>query len=270
MARPLPIVVLIRTPVSTRHHASLIIAGEVVITRGASFQLAKQRHDSFQSFQAFQAFQSASHIKRPTRQAGSLPHVKEMPLSQEGTFRRRRLPHWDVPGVPVFITACLAGSISSVGLSRIRRYRDELENRARPVAMQEVEWAYHKEKLMFRKVDDLLDYHSSARHLDDERQARIVRDAFLHFADERYKLLAFVVMPSHHHWVFLPDEDWARTAVLRAKESGHRKQTPREIISHAIQSYTGTMCNRIRARKEPIGSKRLLIIGCAIKRSCRS
>ena len=36
--------------------------------------------------------------------------------------------------------------------------------------------------------------------------AEIVRNAFLHFADERYHLLAFVVMPSLHHWLFLPLE----------------------------------------------------------------
>ena len=40
-------------------------------------------------------------------------------------FRRRHLPHWDVPGATYFVTACLADSIPAQGLLSIR----ELEAR---------------------------------------------------------------------------------------------------------------------------------------------
>ena len=53
-------------------------------------------------------------------------------------------------------------------------------------------------------------------------------------------------MPSHHHWLFLPDESWAIDAVRMATANGRQEKTPREIISHSIQSYTATMCNRVR------------------------
>jgi REP element-mobilizing transposase RayT len=161
-------------------------------------------------------------------------------------FRRRRLPHQDVDGHPIFITACLHGSLSSMGLSRIEKYREELEGRPKPDGMSIADWDYHKQKLLFAFTDKLLDCESPVRHLQDERQAEIVRDAFLHFADERYKLLAFVVMPSHHHWLFLPDEAWAIEAVQAAKRQSGKLKSPREIISHSIQSYTATMCNRVR------------------------
>ena len=164
----------------------------------------------------------------------------------DGIFRRRHLPHWDVEGKPIFVTACLEGSISAAGLSRIRRYRDELEQRPRPPQLSEYEWERKKHKLVFRLVDELLDHQSPVRHLEDERQAKIIQDAFLHFANERYALLAFVVMPSHHHWLFLPDEEWSRSAVERSLAKGAKRRTPREMISHSIQSYTSTMCNRIR------------------------
>ena len=36
-----------------------------------------------------------------------------------GVFRRRNLPHWDVPGHPVFITGCLRGSLSLKDLKQI-------------------------------------------------------------------------------------------------------------------------------------------------------
>ncbi|HEY6565527.1 MAG TPA: hypothetical protein VIY86_13645 [Pirellulaceae bacterium] len=169
-------------------------------------------------------------------------------MNEMGIFRRRHLPHWDVEGHPCFITACLDGSLSAVGLDRIRQYRGELEARTKPNQMSENEWEHHKHKLLFALVDDLLDHQSPVQHLADERQAEMVQNSFLHFAGERYKLFAFVVMPSHHHWLFLPDEAWSLEAVRRSRQPDGRLRTPREIISHSIQSYTGTMCNRIRGK----------------------
>ena len=166
-------------------------------------------------------------------------------MSDDGIFRRRHLPHWDVEGHPFFITGCLKGSIPAAGLSRMRRYQSELDDRPRPKDMSESEWETRKQKLLFAFVDELLDRQSPVEHLRDDRQAEIVQNALLHFAGERYTLLAFVVMPSHHHWLFLPDETWAVEAVQRSIRAGRRK-TPREIISHSIQSYTATMCNRVR------------------------
>jgi REP element-mobilizing transposase RayT len=161
-------------------------------------------------------------------------------------FRRRRLPHQDVEGHPVFITACLDGSLPASGLSRINKYREAIESRPRPQDMTEPEWDHHRHKLLFGFVDQLLDGESPVYHLKDERQSAIVQNAFLHFANERYRLFAFVVMPSHHHWLFLPDEAWSAAAVARARAKNSQQRTPREIISHSIQSYTATMCNRVR------------------------
>ncbi|QDU29106.1 hypothetical protein ETAA8_42130 [Anatilimnocola aggregata] len=168
----------------------------------------------------------------------------------DGLFRRRHLPHWDVDGKPIFITACLEGSISASGLTQIERYRTELEARPCPEEMSPTEWKHYKLKLLFVLIDDLLDNHSAARHLADDRQAQIVQNAFLHFANIRYALLAFVVMPSHHHWLFWPDEKWSLSAVEQTRKNGSPR-TPREIISHSIQSYTATMCNRVRGATGP-------------------
>jgi len=171
-------------------------------------------------------------------------------MSHDGYFRRRHLPHWDVEGKPIFITACLEGSISAAGLQSIERYRLELEERPRPEQMLPADWKHHKLKLVFAFIDDLLDNQSAAKHLADERQAQIVQDAFLHFAATRYALLAFVVMPSHHHWLFWPDEKWAIAAAEESRKAGSPR-TPREIISHSVQSYTATMCNRVRSTTGP-------------------
>jgi REP element-mobilizing transposase RayT len=157
---------------------------------------------------------------------------------------RRKLPHVDVQGKPTFITACLAGSLSAAGLQKIRSYRDDLNSRRQPEGTTAQDWETKKQKLLFKQVDMLLDGEPAVTHLENDRLAKIVNDAFLHFADQRYCLFAFVVMPSHHHWVFLPKEQWvSEIAIQQANQ--RRRKTPREIISHSIQSYTATHCNRI-------------------------
>jgi len=163
-----------------------------------------------------------------------------------GTFRRRHLPHWDVDNKPIFIMACLDGSISSRGMKRIRDYRTELDSRPQPSQFDETQWEHVKNKMAFKLMDELLDFKSPVQHLRDAKQAQIVQDAFLHFSIERYCLLAFVVMPSHHHWLFQPKESWSIQAAVGEKRMGLNARTPREIISHSIQSYTASKCNIIR------------------------
>ena len=165
-------------------------------------------------------------------------------MTDEWIFRRRNLPHVDVDGKPIFITACLDGSLSAAGLQQIRMYREELNSRPAPENMTPQDWELKKHKLTFKLVDSLLDGDPPVVHLKDDRLAKIVQDAFLHFADERYRLYEFVVMPSHHHWVFLPDEEWTSELIVKQVDKAHRK-TPREVISHSIQSYTATQCNQI-------------------------
>ena len=165
-------------------------------------------------------------------------------MNENAIFRRRKLPHVDVEGKPTFITACLKGSLAAAGLKSIRDYRESLDARALPNGMSVADWEMNKQKLVFKRVDSLLDGKCPVDHLRDDRLAEIVQNAFLRFAGNRYRLYAFVVMPSHHHWVFLPEKKWSDEMSVR--ESGkERRKTPREVISHSVQSYTGTMCNRV-------------------------
>ena len=165
-------------------------------------------------------------------------------MSEDGVIRRRNLPHIDVAGKPFFITACLQGSISAKGLKRIRSYRDELAKRPRPEKYDQSQWKTIQQKLTFKLVDSILDGESPVTHLRDDRLAQVVEDAFFHFADQRYRLLAFVVMPSHHHWIFLPIENW-ETTLMSKERSKQNPRTPREVISHSVQSFSGTQCNRL-------------------------
>jgi hypothetical protein len=175
-------------------------------------------------------------------------------MTNNAIVRRRNLPHVDVDGKPYFITACLHGGINAAGLKRIKTYREDLAQRVKPEKYDDLQWKRIQDKLVFKLVDSILDGEPSANYLSDERLAEVVQNAFLHFADQRYQLFAFVVMPSHHHWVFLPLEEWGTELAMtaNAKPAGKNKQrTPREVISHSIQSFTGTRCNQLLNRSGP-------------------
>ncbi len=164
-------------------------------------------------------------------------------MAAEEVIRRRDLPHWDVPHAAYFITGCLEGSLPAQGLLDVNDYRAELKRRPRPEHKSEQEWAVEQWKRGFARVERWLDREPAVRHLEDPRLARIVADTFYHFAGQRYDLLAFVVMPSHYHWVFQPREEWI------AQRQKTEKRTPREAIIHSANLYSARQCNRVLNRK---------------------
>ena len=161
-------------------------------------------------------------------------------MSLEPLFRKRRLPHWDVPGATYFVTACLAGSIPAKGALSLESYRRSLDERPRPGDLTEPEWETQKHKLIFARFDRLIDMDPAVRHLADARLANEVRYSLYHFASERYDVYAYVVMPSHLHWVFRPREAWV--ASFNPDRQGRR---PRERIMHTLKLRTSRACNGI-------------------------
>ncbi len=155
-------------------------------------------------------------------------------------FRRRRLPHWDVPGATYFVTACLDGSIPAQGLLEIAEYRKSLEQRPRPDTMSEEDWQHHRSKLVFRLMDEWMDDRPAVRHLEQPALAEIVTNALRHFDGDRYELNAFVVMPSHFHWVFRPLERWVESLGVDAD-----RRTPRERIMQSVKRFAANQCNQL-------------------------
>jgi type I restriction enzyme R subunit len=164
-------------------------------------------------------------------------------MSLEGIFRRRRLPHWDVAEATYFITTCLAGSIPAAGLKGLNDYRLELDARPRPAGVGETEWEIRKHKLIFARLDQLLDEQPAVRWLEDVRLAREVCSNLRHFAGDRYDLLAFVVMPSHFHWLIRPTNRYCNEI---AKEGDRR--APRERIMQSVKGYAARQCNLLLGR----------------------
>jgi type I restriction enzyme R subunit len=153
-------------------------------------------------------------------------------------IRRRHLPHWDVPNAMYFVTTCLEGSIPAQGLLELTRFRAELRRRPKPAHLTEEEWGSHRWKLNFACLEEWLDRQPARRVLEEPALAQAVVDSMYHFAGERYDLFAYVVMPSHLHWLFQPLSAWVETDT-------DPYRTPRERITYSLNRFTGTRCNRL-------------------------
>ena len=161
-----------------------------------------------------------------------------------GTFRRRRLPHSDVPGATYFVTTCLEGSIPALGLQDLDEYQHRLESEARPSKITPADWELQKHKRIFRRWDEWLDGRPAVRHLEKAELASSVQRSVYHFAKTRYHVVAYVVMPSHLHWVFRPTAAWCEE-VARIEAQRPTPRMPREIIMHGLKSFTAHECNAL-------------------------
>jgi len=153
-------------------------------------------------------------------------------------FRRRDLPHWDVPGATDFVTSCLEGSIPAQGLLDIASFEKTLRQRSRPIGMKPADGATHSWKQGFARIDFWLDRQPAVPHLEQPKLAKIVRDSLLHFDGQRYDLLSYVVMPRYFHWVFKPRDEWVNS--LKGEQS------PRQRIMQSVKRYTALECNHAR------------------------
>src|SRR5436305_6878626 len=78
------------------------------------------------------------------------------------------------------------------------------------------------------RIDAYLDQGCGACHLSDPRIASLVQNALLHFDGERYRLMAWVLMPNHIH-------------LLAAPCYAHSLSN----IMHSLKSYTAQEANNI-------------------------
>ncbi len=103
-----------------------------------------------------------------------------------GWFSRGYLPHFDRRYVKQMITFRLADSLPQAKLERL----DE-ELKSLGVSERDLEKR--------RRIEEWMDAGHGSCLLREPQNARIVEQAFFHFDGQRYRLLAWVVMPNHVH-----------------------------------------------------------------------
>jgi putative DNA methylase len=159
-------------------------------------------------------------MKRDIRQLIRDKRAWTEPLSsyeQQRGFRgwrsRGYLPHFDAPGTRQMITYRLADAMPA---SRRQEWlgllssEDERERRI--------------------KIEAYLDAGHGECHLRQPQIAALVQENLLYFDGDRYRLLAWAVMPNHVH------------ALIETS------QTPLAEILHGWKSYTGKAANRLLKR----------------------
>jgi len=107
----------------------------------------------------------------------SLP--KDSP--HKGWYSRGYLPHIDRPGLIQGITFRLADSLPPGFLKSLKI---------------DLAFAPGPDSETRERIEACLDAGHGSCSLRDARVARVVEEAFLHFDGERYRLLAWVVMPN--------------------------------------------------------------------------
>jgi len=148
-------------------------------------------------------------------QASRLPFL-------EDTWRSRDyLPHIDSPGLIQSITFRLADSLPQGVLDRWSAELADKSEADRQTAREQ-------------RIAQWLDQGHGACHLQDRRIAELVEDALLHFDGERYRLLAWCIMPNHVH-------------VLIETVPGHGLDS----VLHSWKSFTAKEANRLLERTGP-------------------
>jgi putative DNA methylase len=149
-----------------------------------------------------------SYRGRPARpffgageELGQRPAVQEgqaLTKSHAGWRSRGYLPHFDSPEIVQHIVFRLADALSPATKAELRSLPPAERN---------------------TRVLDALRQGHGARLLSDPAIAGIVEDALLHFDGERYRLLAWCIMPSHVHVLLEQVEGFALSTVVQSWKS---------------------------------------------------
>ena len=99
-------------------------------------------------------------------------------------YSRGYLPHFDYPDILQGITFHLDDSLPAVVVERMKRKAKQ---------------SPHPERELRTAVQRYLDAGHGACYLKEPALARTVEHALLHFDGQRYRLLAWVIMPNHVH-----------------------------------------------------------------------
>lgn len=127
--------------------------------------------------------------------------MNELP-TPKGWHSRGYLPHFDGGEILQFITLHLGDALPhAVWL----RWKAELAHEEKEIAERELR----------RRSERYLDQGYGACHLRKPGIAKMVQKALLHFDADRYKLLAWVVMPNHLHFMLKPINSHSLSDILK-------------------------------------------------------
>ncbi|MGI8431047.1 MAG: class I tRNA ligase family protein, partial [Chthoniobacterales bacterium] len=148
----------------------------------------------------------------------------------EVEITRRRLPHWQQEDATYFVTFRLADAIPADKLVGLE------EERERWLSAHPEPWSAPDKRDYYERfsvpIERWLDAGYGSCLLREPGAARVVADALKHFANERYELGAWVVMPNHVHALVTPKPGHDLSGIL-----------------HSWKRFSAREINRVRGKE---------------------
>jgi len=197
--------------------AAVLIPCRAAVAQASSLPVSHPAHQCHQS---------------RTCRARHFPQI-EMPTAMLSGFHSRGyLPHLETEGSTYFVTFRLAGTLPREVIASLKTRRDDLLRRAADEPETSGECRSARLFAWYAaEVDSLLDRTTDALWLRHPAVASLVAGALRHFEGRRYRLHAWVIMPSHVHAVVQP---------LGTESLG--------AILHSWKSFSGNGANRLLGR----------------------
>lgn len=137
------------------------------------------------------------------------------PRSQLATYIRN-LPHWRQLGASYFITFHLADSLPQAQLAQAKILRQQRDGVfSDPHASKHGSLSLEIQ----RKTEKWLDAGYGSCLLSRPKVLGATAAALTHFHDERYHLIAYVIMPNHCHVALQPRGDATLESILQSRKS---------------------------------------------------
>jgi leucyl-tRNA synthetase len=207
------------------------IADYVVMGYGTGAIMAVPAHDDRDFEFATKFHLPIIEVVQPDRSLGFQPKTNtgSQPAISDGTIKRHdgtHLPPWTQDHATYSVCFRLADSLPRQALVEIREELDQLSKKSgQPLSEAEQQKLNH---LQSEKIGRFLDAGHGSCHLNHPAIAEMVLGALKHFDGERYKLLAWAIMPNHVHAVVAP-------------ANGHELKD----ILHSWKSFTAGQANKI-------------------------
>ena len=129
------------------------------------------------------------------------PTASAEPRVPRGWHSRGYLPHFDSNEVIQHVTFHLADSLPKEVVAQL------------VVEIQQLD-SEHQKIEKRRLLEALVDAGHGACWLRRPDCAQVVQDALLHFDGDRYRIIAWVVMPNHVHALFQTVDGWSMNSVV--------------------------------------------------------
>ena len=127
-------------------------------------------------------------------------------MKPRGWHSRGFLPHFDGGEVVQFITVHLG---DATPLSVVRQWKAELENEPDERKKQELYW----------RVEKYLDQGMGNCYLGIPEVAAMIQESLTHHDGKRYKLIAWVIMPNHIHYLIRPHHNISLSEIMQKFKS---------------------------------------------------